>query len=159
VPFNFAPVGWAMCDGQLLPISQNTALFSLLGTYYGGNGVSTFALPNLQGMTPLAQGSGTGLTARPIGSTAGSTGVTLTTSTMPGHSHTALAVAGEGTRTGPSGNETAQLRGHAYGPTANSIMSPAALGASGGGLPHNNLPPYVVVNLIIALTGIYPPRS
>ncbi|MDQ1360785.1 MAG: hypothetical protein QOJ44_1162 [Acidimicrobiaceae bacterium] len=159
VGFNFAPQGWAMCNGQILPISQNTALFSLLGTFYGGDGKTNFALPNLQNSTPLDQGSGPGLTPRDIGETGGVPNVTLLTNQAPVHSHPAHAVAAAGNQVGPGGNLTAEVRADSYAPTSNSQMSPAALQPTGGGLAHNNLPPYLTLNFVIALTGIFPARN
>jgi microcystin-dependent protein len=159
VGFNFAPQGWAMCNGQLLPINQNTALFSLLGTQFGGDGRTTFALPNLQNNTPLDQGNGTGLTPRVVGETGGEPQVTLSSTQIPSHSHAAQAAAGPGNKVGPGGNVTAEIRGDSYAPVANAQMSASALQQTGGGLPHNNLPPFVVLNFIIALVGIFPPRS
>lgn len=161
---NFAPVGWATCDGQLMPISQNTALFSLIGTYYGGNGTSNFALPNLQGSIPLGMGAGPGLTQRVIGESGGETTVTLLSTEMPIHTHQVSAVAAPGTLVSPAGATWAQPRiGRApepeYAPTAGSQLSPQAFATSGGNVPHNNLPPYLVVTFIIALTGIFPARS
>ncbi|HXA30819.1 MAG TPA: tail fiber protein [Acidimicrobiales bacterium] len=159
VGFNFAPLGWAMCNGQVMPITQNTALFSLLGTQFGGDGKSNFALPNLQGSTPLDQGSGTGLTVRSMGDVGGETQVTLLSSQMPSHGHPAQAVAAAGNQVGPSANLTAEVRADSYAPVANGQMSPSALHSTGGGQPHNNLPPYLVLNFVIALTGIFPARS
>ncbi|HEX4245429.1 MAG TPA: tail fiber protein [Acidimicrobiales bacterium] len=159
VGFNFAPQGWAQCNGQLLPISQNTALFSLLGTFYGGNGTSNFALPNLQNSTPMDQGNGPGLSSRIIGETAGEAQVTLLPSEMPTHGHPAQAVTAPGNQVGPGGHVTAEIRGDLYAPTANGQMSASALQATGGGQPHNNLPPYLTLNFVIALVGIFPPRS
>jgi microcystin-dependent protein len=159
VGFNFAPVGWAACNGQLMPIAQNTALFSLLGTQYGGDGVTTFALPNLQDSTPVDQGNGTGLTPRAIGDVGGEAQVTLTSAQIPSHNHPAQAVGGPGNQVGPAGNLTAEIRGDAYAPVANGQMSASALQSTGGGQPHNNLPPYQVLNFVIALVGIFPPRN
>jgi microcystin-dependent protein len=159
VGFNFAPVGWAVCNGQILPISQNTALFSLLGASYGGDGRTTFALPNLQNSTPLNQGTGLGLSTRSIGDTGGVADVTLLANQSPPHSHPAHAVAATGNQVGPGGALTAEVRAQSYAPTSNGQMSPSALQPTGGGLPHNNLPPYLTLNFVIALTGIYPVRS
>jgi microcystin-dependent protein len=164
VGFNFAPVGWALCNGQLLPISQNTALFSLLGTYYGGDGKSNFALPNLQGRAPMHQGNGAGLSPRFIGEMGGETGVTLLTTQIPSHTHSVQnAVASTTGAPGPTTLFGGGGRGKdpAYAPAgANTVqMSQSAVGLTGGNLPHNNVPPYVTVNFIIALQGIYPPRS
>jgi len=163
-PFNFAPTGWALCNGQILPINQNTALFSLLGTTYGGNGTSNFALPNLQGSAPLDQGQGPGLSFRDVGETGGETAVTLLQTEMPAHSHQAESAASGGLPS-PTNNAWASgLKGHpgayaASNPSTNVQMSPAALSPVGGSLPHNNLPPYLTLNFCIALQGIFPPRS
>ena len=162
-PFNFAPVGWAKCDGQLLPISQNTALFSLLGTTYGGNGKSTFALPDLQGRFPIQHGQGPGLSDYFAGQTGGSATVTLLESEIPSHSHQARAVDGEGTETSAEGNAWATPRyGRAtedtYSASATVPMSPSALAAAGGGQPHNNMPPYLTLTFCIAMQGIFPAR-
>jgi len=159
VGFNFAPTGWALCNGQIMPILQNTALFSLLGTNFGGDGKTTFALPNLQSSTPIDQGSGPGLSNRFIGETGGLTQVTLLTNQAPVHSHPAQAVAAAGNQVGPGGSLTAEVRADSYAPTTDSQMSPSALQPTGGGLPHNNLPPYLTLNFVIALTGIFPARN
>jgi microcystin-dependent protein len=159
---NFAPVGWAFCNGQIMPISQNTALFSLLGTNYGGNGVSNFALPNLQGVAPIQQGQGPGLSPRVIGEAGGSPTVTLLATELPAHTHAAHAVAGGADATNPAGELWANQAGRtpppAYASSANTAMSQAALATAGGGQPHNNMPPYLAVNFIIALQGIFPSR-
>ncbi len=162
--FNFAPKGWAFCDGQLMAISQNTALFSLLGTTYGGNGTSNFALPNLQGMAPMQQGQGPGLTLRDLGETAGEPSVTLLQTEMPAHSHAANASSGAGAANDPTGNvwaTTAVLRQgvNMYGTTDGASMNPFALSIVGGSQPHNNMMPYLTLNFCIALQGIFPPRS
>jgi len=161
--FNFAPTGWAQCNGQVLPISQNTALFSLLGTTYGGNGQSNFALPDLQGAVPIAAGQGPGLSPYDLGQTGGSATTTLLESEIPGHSHTASASTTPlGTVSMPS-SEVGYSRpatGTPYGSAgAVTTMSPLALTTAGGGQPHNNLQPYCVLNYCIALQGIFPPRS
>ena len=165
-PFNFAPVGWAMCDGQLLAISQNTALFSLLGTTYGGNGTSTFALPNLQGRAPMFYGTGPGLSTHNIGEVSGTPAVTLLPTQMPFHNHAAIADTSTATSTNPAGNLPAvpainpRLLHPMYtntGPNV-SMLAGNVLNA-GGGLPHNNLQPYLVLNFCIALQGIFPARS
>jgi microcystin-dependent protein len=165
VPFDFAPLGWALCNGQLLAISQNTALFSLIGTYYGGNGTSTFALPNLQGSAPMNQGNGIGLTPRIMGEVGGETAVTLLISQMPAHTHTAknAAVSNEGTP-GPTATFGGGGRGKApaYAPAAPQNAAQfmqRAVSLTGGNQPHNNMPPYLTLNFVIALQGIFPPRS
>jgi microcystin-dependent protein len=163
---NFAPKGYALCDGQLMSISQNTALFSLLGTIYGGDGKSTFALPNLQGRAAMQSGQGPGLSQRDLGQTAGEQTVTLLTTQMPAHSHPANCVNNTtANQNSPANNFWATGGGRRgqnfYASTAGSSpqMNPQALPNTGGSLPHNNMPPYLVVNFIIALQGIYPPRS
>jgi microcystin-dependent protein len=165
VPFNFAPTGWALCNGQILSISQNTALFSLLGTQFGGDGRSTFGLPNLQGNAPMNQGNGAGLTPRTIGETGGEPYVTLTTSQIPSHPHTAMAASASNSATpGPTVVFGGGGRGKepAYAPASpqsGALMSPQAVAMTGGSQPHNNLPPYLTLNFVIALQGIFPPRS
>ena len=156
---NFAPTGWAMCNGQLLPISQNTALFSLLGTQYGGNGTSNFALPNLQGLTPMHQGQGPGLTPRSVGDQGGVETVTLTQQQIAPHTHPPLATAGAGNRQSPAGATWSSVRGRLYGTTADVAMAPGALSSTGGSQPHNNVAPYLAVTFIIALQGIFPARA
>ena len=163
-PFTFAPKGWAFCNGQLLPISQNTALFSLCGTYYGGDGKSTFALPNLQGQAPLGTGQGPGLSDRFLGESGGTETVTLLESEMPVHTHTARAVTDFATVQAP-GPDRALARsqnGNAYQTdtaTSLAVMSPNALAPAGGSFPHNNLQPYLTLHFCIALQGVFPPRS
>jgi microcystin-dependent protein len=160
---NFAPKGWAFCNGQLLAISQNTALFSLLGTSYGGDGRSTFALPNLQGATPLMAGQGNGLTLRDLGETGGQSNVTLLQTEMPIHTHAVGGTTNVGGQL-PANNvwsKPSQRGIDAYQTDAgtNPALSPNALSSAGGGQPHNNLMPYLVVSFIIALQGIYPSRN
>ncbi|MFS3128051.1 phage tail protein [Nocardioides sp. Bht2] len=161
-PFNFAPSGWALCQGQLLPISQNTALFSLLGTMYGGDGKSTFALPNLQSQVVLGAGQGPGLSQYMEGETGGSSTVTLLQSEIPSHSHQVRAASTAGELRAPTNARVlaAPGSGQAYAPTggASTPMSPQALTPSGGGQPHNNLMPYLTLNYCIALQGIFPQR-
>ena len=164
--FNFAPKGWAFCDGQILPLSQNTALFSLLGTTYGGNGTSNFALPNLQGCAPLHFGQGAGLSLYNLGETGGSTTVTLLNSEIPTHTHSAACNSSAGGQMTPGHNVwgTAKVGRQAenrYSSSAGTgpMMAPSALAAEGGGQPHNNLPPYLTLNFCIALQGVYPPRG
>jgi len=164
-PFNFAPTGWAMCNGQLLPISQNTALFSLLGTTYGGDGKSTFALPNLEDSAAMHPGQGPGLSLRDLGETAGEQTITLLLSEIALHSHTfGGAVAANGNSQTPQGNIWAQASFNraalqAYGPAATGAVNPNAMPAVGGSLPHNNMHPYITLNFCIALQGIFPPRT
>jgi microcystin-dependent protein len=162
---NFAPTGWALCNGQLLSISQNTALFSLLGTTYGGDGMSTFGLPNLQGSAPMQAGQGPGLSLRDLGEAGGEQTVTLISTEMPAHSHTAQCVSSNTSVSGTPTNAVscAMQRGFgsAYAPSsANDVpMNPLATSISGGNLPHNNMPPYLALTFIIALQGIFPARS
>jgi microcystin-dependent protein len=161
-PFNFAPRGWAWCDGQLLPLSQNTALFSLLGTTYGGNGKSNFALPDLQGSAPMHPGQGPGLSLHDLGEMGGSETVTLLESEIPSHPHGLMCNAGTANRTTPVGNSIARTSGAAAyspppGPTAQ--LAPDALASAGGDAPHNNLQPYLTFYFNIALQGVFPPRG
>jgi len=162
VGFNFAPTGWAICAGQLLPISQNTALFALLGTFYGGDGKTTFALPDLRGIAPMNQGSGPGLSPRVVGEQGGSETVTLLTSEIPAHSHSVIGSAAEGGDRSPANEQFAVGVGgiNTYAaPGSPTAMSPQAIGVAGGSLPHNNLQPFLALTPIIALQGIFPPRS
>jgi microcystin-dependent protein len=159
--FNFPPVGWAFCDGQLLPISQNTQLFSILGTTYGGNGTTNFGLPNFQGIAPMQQGQGGGLTPRKLGDKGGSTYVTLTTpDQLPAHTHLPMGAAASNSGS-PAGNVWgAGLKGTGvlYVPPGTNVTMTVQLDSTGGGQPHNNIPPYLVVNFCIALQGLYPQR-
>ena len=155
VGFNFAPNGWALCDGSLLPIAQNTALFSLLGTQYGGDGITNFALPDLRGRAPIHFGAGTALSPREIGERGGAEVVALTKAQLPPHTHSEPA-AGRRTSGQPTGR--APAIGGDYGrPSTTAKMAPT--GPVGGGQPHENMPPFLVMNYIIALFGIYPPRA
>lgn len=161
---NFAPTGWATCDGQLLPISQNTALFSLLGTYYGGDGKSTFALPNLQGSSPVGQGQGAGLSSYDLGQQGGSQFVTLLESEMPSHTHTLRGNFNTGDVNDPSPQRSLarSSTGFLYqSNTSTSLtgMSGQALSVFGASLPHNNMQPYLTVTFIIAMQGVFPPRG
>jgi microcystin-dependent protein len=159
-PFNFAPTGWAFCDGQLLPLSQNTALFSLLGTTYGGNGLNNFALPNLQGNVPLHPGQGPGLGLYDLGQTGGSDTVSLLESEVPSHSHTLRASSLLADTPVPENNTIARYQ-NAFQSNTGSLasMSASALAPAGGSQPHNNLMPYLTLNFCIALQGVYPPRT
>ena len=164
-PFNFAPKGWAFCDGQLLPLSQNTALFSLLGTTYGGDGKSTFALPDLQGNAAMHPGQGPGLSLHDLGETGGSESVTLLQSEMPAHAHAVgRALNDAGNTISPANAVWAQS---AAGRGAAALYKDGAptgpvqlqsLAVSGGGLPHNNMQPYLTLNFCIALQGVFPAR-
>jgi len=162
---NFAPKGWAMCNGQVLPISQNTALFSLLGTTYGGDGKSNFALPNLQGAFPMNFGQGNGLSLRDLGESAGAQSVTLLSSQIPPHSHHVNVAASAGGSASPTGALLAEAHRQRFSTAAyaSTSSSAVALGQTlspvGSGFPHNNMPPFQVLNFCIALVGIYPPRS
>ena len=162
-PFNFAPKGWAFCDGQILPLSQNTALFSLLGTTYGGNGQSNFALPNMQGNAPMHPGQGPGLSLHDLGETGGSETVTLLTSEIPSHSHTLQANSNPSNLAAPTTARSLarSAPGTAYSASTANIkpMSNNAIAPAGGDLPHNNMQPYLTLNFCIALQGVYPPRT
>jgi microcystin-dependent protein len=164
-PFNFPPKGWAFCNGQLLPISQNTALFSLLGTTYGGDGKSTFALPDLQGNAPMHPGQGPGLSLHDLGETGGSETVTLLQSEIPAHTHTMRAHnADQADAQNPSPNTSLAQSANGFAYQSNVVqnlvaMNPSALAPAGGNQPHNNLQPYLTLNFCVALQGIFPPRS
>jgi len=165
---NFAPRGWAFCNGQILPIAQNTALFSILGTTYGGNGQTTFALPDLRGRAPIHWGQGPGLTNRELGEVSGSENVTLISTQMPIHNHMVAANTALGTQGTPTGNLLALSTDPGAGgnplnfiePAApNTSMAPNMIGQAGGSQPHNNMQPYLAVSFIIALEGIFPSRN
>ena len=162
-PFNFAPKGWAFCDGQLLSISQNTALFSLLGTYYGGDGKSTFGLPNLQGSVPIHVGAnqpGPGLSLYDLGEQGGTDTVTLLLSETPTHTHNITAqTIDQGDNRIPSPTLNLGNTQMYSNTNPDSTMDPAALSLYGNNQPHNNLQPYLTLNFNIALQGVYPPRS
>lgn len=160
-PFNFAPKGWMPCDGRLLPISQNTALFSLLGTYYGGDGKSTFALPDLMGRTPMGAGQGPGLSLYDLGQSGGSETVSLQATEMPPHTHPLSGVASIGTTDEPTGPLLAQssIRSAAYAPTSNTTMAATAVTTAGSGAPHNNMSAYLTFGFYIATQGVFPPRT
>jgi microcystin-dependent protein len=159
-PFNFPPKGWAFCDGQILPLSQNTALFSLLGTTYGGDGKSNFALPNMQGNIPLHPGQGPGLSLYDLGQTGGSDTVTLLDSEMPSHNH---IITTDGSdipdSLSPSGAALAAVNMYSAATTPIVPLSDSTLAPAGGDQPHNNLMPYLTLNFCIALQGVYPPRT
>lgn len=164
-PFNFAPKGWAFCNGQLMPLSQNTALFSLLGTTYGGDGKSTFALPNMQDNSPMHPGQGNGLSLHDLGETGGTPTVTLLISEIPAHAHfVGRAKADSGDSVTPVGSVWAQSaagRGGAalyHEAPATGKVNPNSLAPTGGSLPHNNMQPYLTLNFCIALQGVFPPR-
>lgn len=161
---NYAPAGWAFCNGQLLPISQNTALFSLLGTSYGGNGTTTFALPDLRGASPMDQGNGVGLSPRSVGEAGGEWAVSLGQAQLPSHTHGAVGTTAGATGASPAGTmwATSPDRGGVLYSNATSAlvpMSKTAFGTTGSGAPHNNMPPYLTVSFIIALQGIFPQRG
>jgi microcystin-dependent protein len=151
--FNFAPKGWALCNGQLLPINQNQALFSLLGTTYGGNGQTNFALPNLQGEVPIHVGNG-----HTLGETAGATAVTITQQTMPFHTHPLFGTSSTGNLVIAAGNLCATSPSQMYQAPDNNLasMNPASISTVGGSQAHNNMMPYLVLNFCIALQGIFP---
>jgi len=172
-PFNFPPKGWAFCDGQLLPLSQNTALFSLLGTTYGGNGKSNFALPNMQGNAPMHPGQGPGLSLHDLGETGGSDTVSLLESEIPSHSHALMATTADATAGTPAptlalasgnfsfaGNSGAVATYSTVTAATNKVlMNGNAIAPAGGDQPHNNLMPYLTLNFCIALQGVFPPRT
>jgi microcystin-dependent protein len=161
VGFNFAPTGWAQCNGQLLSIAENTALFSLLGTTFGGDGKTTFALPDMRGRVPLGIGQGTGLTARTLGETGGQEKVTLTIAEIPKHRHALAAASGSADSKAPKGDVLANSSTAAiYSTTAPTVdLAAASIGVQGGGQPHENMQPFLGMNCIIALQGIFPPRN
>jgi microcystin-dependent protein len=159
-PFNFAPKGWASCNGQIMPLSQNTALFSLLGTTYGGDGRSNFALPDLQGNVPMHWGQGPGLSLRDLGESSGTESVTLLQSEMPAHIHQLKNSPDDAESNVPTNSSLARASTAIYNAgTANTNMSPNALAMTGGSLPHNNMMPYLTLKFCIALQGVFPPRT
>jgi microcystin-dependent protein len=165
-PFNFPPKGWAFCDGQILPLSQNTALFSLLGTTYGGDGKSNFALPNMQGSAPMFWGQGPGLSLHDLGETSGSDTVTLVQTEMPGHSHDIKSAAPNfpANTNVPTNNAFGKAaQGNPYSTPVSQTgllgLSPQTIALAGGDQPHNNLMPYLTLNFCIAMQGVFPPRS
>jgi microcystin-dependent protein len=163
---NFAPSGWALCNGQLLSIAQNTALFSILGTSFGGNGQTTFALPDLRSRVPIQQGQGVGLSPYNVGQQGGSEAVTLLQTQMPSHNHIVNATSDNGSAATASGNLLAtasvgrgQTAPQIYGGSAPATMNPTMIAPTGGGQPHDNIQPYLCVTFIIALEGIFPSRG
>jgi microcystin-dependent protein len=170
-PFGqFAPRGWAFCDGQILPLSQNTALFSLLGTNFGGDGIRTFALPNMHGRVPMHTGNGNGLTPRVIGEEDGTETVTLTSGEMPNHNHGVVSVPGNlvASTNKPGGNSFGRaVQGNPYAPppatpnppTNPTPMAALTIGVTGNNLPHNNMQPYLTLSFCIAMQGVFPPRT
>jgi len=166
--FNFAPAGWAFCNGQTLAISQNAALFSLLGTQYGGNGTTTFQLPNMQSRVPIHMGTGAGLSTYVIGEVSGTENVTLLATQMPQHNHLLNVSNVTGTLANPTGAYPAQVNAgtsrapvdvNAYATSSNATAAGTAISITGGSQPHSNLQPFLVVNFIIALQGIFPSRN
>jgi microcystin-dependent protein len=169
--FNFAPQYWAFCAGQLLPISQNSALFALIGTYYGGNGQTTFGLPDLRGRVPINQGQGPGQPPYSIGQTGGTSQVTLTSSNLPAHNHFMMVNSGAATSNQPNGGFLAAANGvdqdtsagvtvQVYAPTSSGVtLSPTAISMTGQNIPFGIMPPYLTINFCISLNGIFPPRS
>ena len=160
---NFAPKGWMLCQGQLLSIAQNTALFSILGTTYGGDGVTTFALPDFRGRYPMQQGQGPGLTPRSLGEQGGSESVTLVSTQMPAHNHTLVCSNAQSDLSIPAANVLGADQGGATlnyvaGPL-DATMNPATIGVAGGSQPHQNMSPFLALNFIIAVQGIYPSRN
>jgi microcystin-dependent protein len=162
-PFNFPPTGWAFCNGQLLPLSQNTALFALLGTTYGGNGQSNFALPDLQGSAPMQPGQGPGLSLHDLGEMGGTEYVTLLESEIPAHTHSVMAQNFPGSTNVATNNNLARgasgLLPFAPAGGGQTTMAPQTFSVAGGSLPHNNMQPYLALNFCIALQGVFPPRS
>lgn len=162
VGFNFPPQGWALCNGQILSIAQNTALFSLLGTTYGGNGQTTFALPDLRSRVPIHPGQGAGLSSYTIGQLGGVESVTLLATQIPSHNHGVNCNTGGGTQASPaSAYPAVESTGTSldYAAASNGAMNPAMIGNTGGSQPHTNIQPYLCVNFIIALQGIFPSRN
>ncbi len=158
---SFAPAGWAFCDGQLMPISENDALFTLIGTTYGGDGQETFALPDLRGRVPVHSGQGPGISQNyQMGETAGVESVTLSTQQIPIHTHAAMGSANAGILTDPGNGVWAASALNGYGTSApDTQLSPQAVGVAGGSQPHDNMPPYLTVSFIISLFGIFPSQN
>jgi microcystin-dependent protein len=160
-PYNFAPNGWAFCQGQTLPISQNTALFSLLGTTYGGNGTTTFMLPDLRGRLPIGSGVGAGLSTYDLGEVGGAESVTISALQMPAHTHLVQASSKEATGTKPGGSVLGRTAARTYEPAPDGVthLNTGSLTSAGGGQPTSVIQPYLALNFCIALTGIYPSRN
>ncbi len=157
--FAFAPRGWALCNGQLLAINQNQALFSILGTFYGGNGIQNFALPNLQGRVPRHWGQGAGLSSVVLGESAGTENVTLQASQVPGHTHPVQISTSAATQVSPHNGVWANSGDLSYAASATGSMASAAISTVGSGQPHSTLPPLLVLSFCIALNGIFPTRN
>jgi microcystin-dependent protein len=158
--FNFAPQGWALCQGQLMPINQNQALFSLLGTFYGGNGTTTFALPDLRGRVGISMGQGPGTSPYQLGEVAGAETVTLTSGQMPAHAHAVEANGSPGTSTRTAGTVPARTAASDYAAAPDgTVMNAGMIAAAGGSQPHSNIQPFLVLNFCIALQGIFPSRN
>ena len=158
VPYNFAPKGWALCHGQLLPINQNQALFALLGTTYGGNGQTTFALPDLRGRVPISSGQGPGLESYALGQMGGAERVAITASQMPAHNHALNVHSGKSLQTSPTGNLLANGSVYTSEP-ANGVAGDSAVANAGSGQAHENRQPFLTLNWIIALQGVFPSQS
>ena len=159
VGFNFAPKGYALCNGQLMPISQNAALFSILGTTYGGNGTTTFALPDLRSRAPVHTGQGSGLSPYVLGQNGGTENVTLLTQQMPGHSHTPMANATTVNQASPAAGFWGNSQQSNYSASASVALAAGAIAQAGSSLPHSNIQPYLTINFVIALVGIFPSRN
>ena len=161
-PFNFAPKGWAFCSGQIMPLSQNTALFSLLGTTYGGDGKSNFALPDLQGSAAMHPGQGPGLSLHDLGETGGSPTVSLLTTEIPAHNHSFNFMAATAVSSNPADSyfsNSPNANASVYTALTSNVKPASTLSAAGGDQPHNNMQPYLTLNFCIALQGVYPPRT
>jgi microcystin-dependent protein len=163
-PFDFAPKGWATCDGQVMPITQNTALWSLLGTWYGGDGKTTFGLPDLRGSAVMGQGDGPGLSSRTIGETGGTANAWLLTTQMPSHQHALRADTADTADTNDPGKQASAAFAQSSGGTlyqgnSNAALADQAIAPAGGDQPHNNMQPYLTCNFNIALQGVFPPRT
>jgi len=160
VPYNFAPRGWAFCNGQILPIAQNTALFSLLGTTFGGNGQTTFALPDLRGRVPNSSGQGPGLSSYDLGQVGGTESETLTINQMPAHNHQLGCFGDDANAAVPTNNVLANAPNNMYATVApNALMNPQSITNTGGSQPFSTLQPYLTLNFCIALEGIFPSRN